>query len=65
VAPWRWTALEVEPMQGDVFRMHVPGTLFRGWLDMRVLREDRRVVRLEASGGRVKRVRYDRLAGPG
>jgi hypothetical protein len=50
---------EVEPVQGDVMRLHVPGTLFRGWLDVRVLRKGGQVVGLEASGGRVKRVRYD------
>jgi CubicO group peptidase (beta-lactamase class C family) len=53
---------EVEPVQGDVFRLHVPGTLFRSWLDVRVLREHKQVVGLEASGGRVKRVRYGRTA---
>jgi hypothetical protein len=52
----------VEPVQGDVFRLHVPGTLFRSWLDVRVLREHKQVVGLEASGGRVKRVRYGRTA---
>jgi len=51
---------EVEPVQGDVLRVHVPGTLFRGWLDVRVLREGGRIVGLEASGGRVKRARYAR-----
>jgi CubicO group peptidase (beta-lactamase class C family) len=55
--PW-----EVEPVQGDVVRVHVPGTLFRGWLDVRVLRDNTRIIGLEASGGRVKRVRYDRTA---
>jgi CubicO group peptidase (beta-lactamase class C family) len=55
---------EVEPVQGDVMRLHVPGTLFRGWLDIRVLRENVEVVGLEANGGRVKRVRYDREATP-
>jgi CubicO group peptidase (beta-lactamase class C family) len=51
---------EIEPVQGNVVRVHVPGTLFRGWLDVRVLQEDKRVIGLEASGGRVKHTRYDR-----
>lgn len=52
---------EVEPIESDVFRVYTPGTLFRSWLDVRVMREDGRVAALEASGGRVKRARYDRV----
>lgn len=56
-------AWEVEPVEGDLLRLHMPGTLFRGWLDVRVLREAGAVVALEASGGRVKRAIYRRQAG--
>ena len=51
---------EVEPIEGDLIRIHAPGTLFRTWLDVRVLREEGRIAGLEASGGRVKRMRYQR-----
>ena len=52
---------EVEPIEGDVIRVYTPGTLFRSWLDVRIVRENGRVSALDASGGRVKRARYDRL----
>ena len=55
-APW-----PVEPIEGDVFRVVVPGTLFRAWLDVKVLREAGAVVALEVNGGRARRVRYDRV----
>ncbi len=54
--PW-----EVLPIQGDHLRIIVPSSLFRSWLDVRVLREGGAIVALEASGGRAKRVRYDRV----
>ncbi len=55
-------AWEVEAIDADLFRIHMPGTLHRAWLDVRALRSDGRVCALRASGGRVKRVRYDRVA---
>lgn len=55
--PW-----EVTAVAGDILRATVPGTLFRSWLDLRVLREGEAIIGLEASGGRAKRVRYDRVA---
>lgn len=60
----RW---DVEAVEGDVIRVHVPGTLMRGWLDVRVLREAGSAVSgLDVSGGRAKRVRYVKQGtGPG
>jgi D-aminopeptidase len=55
--PW-----EVTPISGDILRVTIPATLFRAWLDVRVLREGEAIIGLEASGGRAKRVRYDRVA---
>lgn len=51
---------KLEPIKGDIIRVHVPGALLQGWFDVRVLRDGSRIVGLEASGGRAKRVRYDR-----
>lgn len=53
---------ELEPVEGDVLRLHVPGTLMRSWLDLRVLRDGGAVTGLAASGGRVKKVCYLRQA---
>lgn len=58
--PW-----EVTPVEEDLFRVTIPSTLFRAWLDVRVLREGKAIKALEASGGRVKAVRYDRVGPPG
>ena len=56
-------AWDVEPIEGDVLRIHVPGTLFQAWLDVRVLwNEVGHVAGLEVNGGRVRRVRYERVA---
>ena len=49
---------ELDPVEGDVLRLHVPGTLFRGWLDLRVLRDGGAVTGLMVNGGRVKNARY-------
>lgn len=54
--PW-----EVTPIEGDILRVTVPATLFRAWMDLRVLRRNGAIIGLEASGGRAKKVRYDRL----
>lgn len=54
-------AWDVEPIEGDLFRVRTPGTLYRGWLDVRASREGGRIDGLVVSGGRVKRVRYDRV----
>lgn len=55
--PW-----EVAPIQGDHLRIIVPSPLFRAWLDVRVVREGEAITALEASGGRAKHVRYERIA---
>ncbi|UFN48027.1 serine hydrolase [Roseomonas sp. OT10] len=51
---------EVEAIEGDLIRVHTPGTLWRIWLDVRVQREGGTIAGLLASGGRVKRMRYRR-----
>ena len=56
--PW-----EIEPIEGDFFRAYTPMTLYRGWLDCRVLRDaSGRVAGLRADGGRVKGLVFQRLA---
>ncbi len=54
-------AWDAEPIDGDLIRIYAPGTLYRSWFDVRALRAQGRVCALLASGGRVKRVRYDRV----
>jgi len=57
--PWR-----VEPVQGDIVRIHTPDLLFSSWLDAEVLRDAEGAVSgLRVSGGRVKDVLYRRKAG--
>ena len=57
--PW---ADRVEAVEGDVVRVHVPGTLMNGWLDVRLLRDAAGApMGLEVHGGRAKRVAYQRL----
>jgi D-aminopeptidase len=58
----RWP---VEPVEGDVFRIWVPGTLFRGWLDVRVLRAGGRVTGLYVTGNRARQLIYQRQPGAG
>ncbi|WP_135467631.1 serine hydrolase domain-containing protein [Crenalkalicoccus roseus] len=54
--PWRIT-----PVAPDAFRVHVPGTLFPGWLDGRVLRDAAgRAEALSVSGGRARDLRFAR-----
>lgn len=55
VAGGPWT---VEPVEDDVFRVLVPGTLFQAWLDVRVLRDDAGITGLDVSGARARHVRY-------
>lgn len=55
-AKWR-----IEPIAGDDVRVHVPGTLMRGWLDVRAVRDAAgRIEALVVNGGRVKKARYPR-----
>ena len=51
----------VEPIEGDLVRVHVPGTLYRAWLDVRVVRAAGSVSGLQVTGGRVKRAWYPRV----
>lgn len=54
----------IEPVAGDVVRIHAPDMLFPTWLDARVLRDGAGVTSgLEVSGARVKRVLYRRMPG--
>jgi len=54
----------IEPVAGDVVRIHAPDVLFPTWLDARVLRDGAGVITgLEVSGARVKRVLYRRMPG--
>jgi hypothetical protein len=48
--PW-----EIEPIEADIIRIYTPLTLYRGWLDTRVLRDAfGRISGLHVDGGRVK-----------
>lgn len=53
---------ELEAIEGDVLRLHVPGTLLQTWWDVRVLRNDESTVMgLIVSGRRVKEALYQRM----
>ncbi len=55
--PWR-----IEPIEGDVIRIHVPDILFPSWLDATVLRGGTGEVEgLSVSSGRVKHVLFRRV----
>ena len=55
--PW-----EVEALADDIIRVYTPGTLFRGWQDVRVLRDSGgRITGLYLNGGRVKRLEFTRI----
>ena len=57
--PW-----EIEPIEGDFIRIISPMTLFRAWLDVRVLRDaSGRISGLHVDGGRVKNLVFVREAG--
>ena len=56
--PW-----EVAPIEGDILRVMVPGSLFRAWLDVRAQRDaDGAMTGLDVNGGRARRVLFTRLA---
>jgi hypothetical protein len=55
--PWNLLAIE-----GDQLRAEMPSVLFKAWLDIQVLRGSGRITGLEVSGGRSKRLRFDRIA---
>jgi len=55
----QWSLLGVE---GDIIRVCIPGLLFQGWLDVRVMRDGEGAVSgLTANGGRAKRVIFRKL----
>lgn len=56
--PW-----EIEPIEGDYIRVYTPMTLYRGWLDCRVMRDrGGRVSGIRVDGGRVKGLVFGRVA---
>ena len=55
--PWKLLAIE-----GDQLRAEMPSVLFKAWLDIQVLHGGGRIAGLEVSGGRSKRLRFDRVA---
>ncbi|HEV2676290.1 MAG TPA: serine hydrolase domain-containing protein [Aliidongia sp.] len=55
--PWNAVAIE-----GDQLRVEMPSVLFKAWLDVQVLRGNGTIAGLEVSGGRSKRLRFDRIA---
>ncbi len=58
----RGGAWRIEPILDDFVRVHAPDLLFPTWLDVRAVRNDAgQVTGLEVSGGRVKRVLYQRV----
>jgi D-aminopeptidase len=55
--PW-----EIEPIEADIIRIYTPLTLYRGWLDTRVLRDTSgRITGLHVDGGRVKGLVFTRV----
>jgi D-aminopeptidase len=53
-----WT---VEPVEGDFIRVITPMTLYRGWLDGRVLRDPTgRITALHIDGGRIRGLTFVR-----
>ena len=55
--PWKLQAIE-----GDQLRVEVPGVLFKAWFDVQVLHGSGTISGLEVSGGRARRLRFDRIA---
>lgn len=56
--PWA-----VEAIAPDALRVGMPGTLFRAWVDVRVLRDARGgIAGLSVSGARAQRLRFEREA---
>lgn len=59
----RGPAWPVEPITCQDVRVHIPATIARSWLDVRIERgADGTIRALNVHGGRVKSVRYARLA---
>ena len=55
----RGTCWDIEPVEGDLVRVWVPGMLARAWYDVRVLDDG-----LVVNSNRLKDVRYKRVASP-
>lgn len=56
--PW-----QIEPVEGEVIRLFTPMTLFRAWLDARVLRDSAgEVTGLVVDGGRVKGLVFNKIS---
>ena len=54
--PWNLFAIE-----GDQLRAEMPSVLFKAWLDIQVVRGNGTIAGLEVSGGRSKRLKFDRI----
>lgn len=54
--PW-----DLRTIEGDQLRADMPSVLFKAWLDVQVLRGNGTIIGLEVSGGRSKRLRFDRI----
>jgi hypothetical protein len=55
------SAFEIEPVEDDFIRVITPMTLFRGWLDVRVVRDaERRIIGLDVDGSRARNLRFTR-----
>ena len=58
--PW-----PVEPIEGDLIRIHIPAAVLPGWVDVRVLRTaSAGIAGLLVNGGRARGLRFDRMPGP-
>ena len=52
---------EIEPVEDDFIRVITPMTLFRAWLDVRVVRDaERRIIGLNVDGSRARNLRFTR-----
>ena len=59
----RTAGWEIEPVQGDCIRIYTPTALYRGWLDVRVVRDpDGGVAALRVDGGRARNIVFTRIA---
>ncbi|MDR3538678.1 MAG: serine hydrolase [Acetobacteraceae bacterium] len=60
----RGSSWAVEPVEGDLVRLIVPGILARAWYDVRVVRDaSGRVTGLRVNTNRLRDVRYERVTG--
>ena len=55
------SACEIEPIEDDFIRVITPMTLFRAWLDVRVVRDaERSIIGLNVDGSRARNLRFTR-----